>query len=95
MRGVRQAVSRCERAGLTVSCHRVADLDDETLATVLTRADQWRDGEVERGFSMALGRFGERARRPVGGGAVPRRRGRAARAAALRARGATTASPWT
>jgi lysyl-tRNA synthetase, class II len=60
MRGVRQAVSRCVRAGLTVSCHRVADLDDETLATVRTRADQWRDGEVERGFSMALGRFGER-----------------------------------
>ena len=60
MRGVRQAVSRCERAGLTVSCHRVADLDDETLTTVRTHADQWRDGEVERGFSMALGRFGER-----------------------------------
>jgi len=61
MRGVRQAVSRCVRAGLTVSCHRVADLDDETLAMVRNRADQWRDGEVERGFSMALGRFGDRA----------------------------------
>jgi lysyl-tRNA synthetase class 2 len=61
MRGVRQAVSRCVRAGLTVSCHRVADLDDETLAMVRDRADQWRDGEVERGFSMALGRFGDRA----------------------------------
>ena len=61
MRGVRQAVSRCERAGLTVTCHRVADLDDATLATVRARADEWRDGEVERGFSMALGRFGERA----------------------------------
>ena len=61
MRVVRQAVSRCERAGLTVSCHRVADLDDETLAMVRDRAEQWRDGEVERGFSMALGRFGDRA----------------------------------
>ena len=61
MRVVRQAVSRCVRAGLTVSCHRVADLDDETLAMVRARADQWRDGAVERGFSMALGRFGDRA----------------------------------
>ena len=61
MRGVRQAVSRCERAGLVVTCQRVEDLDDECLAMVRARADQWRDGEVERGFSMALGRFGERA----------------------------------
>ncbi len=60
MRGVRQAVARCERAGLSVSCHRLADLDDETLAMLRTRAAQWREGEVERGFSMALGRFGER-----------------------------------
>ena len=58
MRGVRQAVSRCERAGLTVSCHRVRDLDERgTLATIRARAEQWRDGEVERGFSMALGRL--------------------------------------
>jgi lysyl-tRNA synthetase class 2 len=60
MRVVRQAVSRCVRAGLTVSCHRIADLDDETLQTLRTRADEWRDGQVERGFSMALGRFGDR-----------------------------------
>lgn len=61
MRGVRQAVSRCERAGLTVTCQRVGDLDDDCLTMVRERADQWRDGEVERGFSMALGRFGQRA----------------------------------
>ncbi len=61
MRGVRQAVARCARAGLAVTCCRVADLDDATLAEVRERADHWRDGEVERGFSMALGRFGERA----------------------------------
>ncbi|MEP7089517.1 MAG: phosphatidylglycerol lysyltransferase domain-containing protein, partial [Nocardioidaceae bacterium] len=60
MRGVRQAVSRCERAGLRVAGDRVADLDDATLATLRARADEWRDGTVERGFSMALGRFGER-----------------------------------
>jgi len=28
--GVRQAIARCTRAGLTVTCHRVADLDDHT-----------------------------------------------------------------
>ncbi len=58
MRVVRQAVSRCTRAGLTVSCTRVGDLDEATLEQVRTKADEWRDGEVERGFSMALGRFG-------------------------------------
>ena len=59
MRGIRQAVTRCTRAGISVSCHRVADLDADVLDDVRRRADAWRDGEVERGFSMALGRFGE------------------------------------
>jgi lysyl-tRNA synthetase, class II len=59
MRGVRQAVSRCERAGLAVECRRVRDLDDATRAEIRQRADDWRDGAVERGFSMALGRFVE------------------------------------
>jgi len=61
MRGVRQAVSRCARAGLTVSTHRIADLDEATLAVLRDRVEAWRDGTVERGFSMALGRFGDRA----------------------------------
>jgi lysyl-tRNA synthetase, class II len=59
MRGIRQAVTRCARAGITVTCHRVADLTPADLVDVRHRADAWRDGEVERGFSMALGRFGE------------------------------------
>ncbi|MEO5651272.1 MAG: phosphatidylglycerol lysyltransferase domain-containing protein, partial [Marmoricola sp.] len=59
MRGVRQAVSRCTRAGLEVSCVRVGDLDPETRAAVVRKADEWRDGAVERGFSMALGRLAE------------------------------------
>ena len=59
MRGIRQAVTRCARGGITVTCHRVADLTPDVLADVRNRADAWRDGEVERGFSMALGRFGE------------------------------------
>ncbi|HEU5043169.1 MAG TPA: phosphatidylglycerol lysyltransferase domain-containing protein [Nocardioidaceae bacterium] len=61
MRVVRQAVSRCARAGLCVTCHRAGDLDEATRAIVLERAEQWRDGAVERGFSMALGRFGDPA----------------------------------
>ena len=59
MRVVRQAVSRCERAGLSISCHRIADLDPERVQEMARLADHWRDGEVERGFSMALGRFGD------------------------------------
>ncbi len=58
MRGVRQAVSRCNRAGLTVTCARVGALDPGTLADIRAKAEEWRDGDVERGFSMALGRFG-------------------------------------
>ncbi|MGN6250640.1 MAG: phosphatidylglycerol lysyltransferase domain-containing protein [Marmoricola sp.] len=57
MRVVRQAVSRCDRAGLTVTCQRVRDLDDGARALIRAKADEWRDGDVERGFSMALGRF--------------------------------------
>jgi lysyl-tRNA synthetase class 2 len=59
MRGVRQAVARCERAGLKVTSHRVADLDPDELAHIRELADRWRDGAVERGFSMALGRLGD------------------------------------
>jgi lysyl-tRNA synthetase class 2 len=59
MRIVRQAVSRCRRAGLTPTCTRVRDLDEATRATILASADAWRDGEVERGFSMALGRLAD------------------------------------
>ena len=66
MRGVRQAVARCHRAGLTSTCHRVRDLDEDTRRAVVKGADAWRDGEVERGFSMALGRLAD----PVDGDAV-------------------------
>ncbi len=59
MRVVRQAVSRCTRAGLVVTAHRSADLDPATWAELRGLADAWRDGPVERGFSMALGRFGD------------------------------------
>ncbi len=59
MRVVRQAVSRCTRAGYTVSFHRSEELGDDTWHELRALADDWRDGPVERGFSMALGRFGD------------------------------------
>ncbi len=61
MRAVRQAVTRARRAGLTVRMRRHRDFSTDEMATVLARADAWRDTETERGFSMALGRLGDRA----------------------------------
>jgi lysyl-tRNA synthetase class 2 len=59
MRKVRQAVSRVERAGYTTRVTRVGDLTDEEQKTLRQQADAWRGAETERGFSMALGRFGD------------------------------------
>lgn len=61
MRGVRQAVTRARRAGLTVRMRRHRDLSAAEMAAVVDRADGWRDTETERGFSMALGRLGDSA----------------------------------
>ncbi len=61
MRGVRQAVTRARRAGLTVRMRRHRDLSAAEMAAVVERADAWRDTETERGFSMALGRLGDDA----------------------------------
>ncbi|ROP28860.1 phosphatidylglycerol lysyltransferase domain-containing protein [Couchioplanes caeruleus] len=57
MRAVRQAVHRVQRAGYEVHIHRVGDVAPSTMDELSRYADQWRDGSVERGFSMALGRF--------------------------------------
>jgi lysyl-tRNA synthetase, class II len=61
MRGVRQAVTRARRAGLTVRVRRHYDIEPAEMAQVVSRADSWRDTEAERGFSMALGRLGDPA----------------------------------
>ena len=61
MRGVRQAVTRARRAGLTVRMRRHRDLSVAEMAEVIRQADAWRDTETERGFSMALGRLGDPA----------------------------------
>ncbi|MGO9525471.1 bifunctional lysylphosphatidylglycerol synthetase/lysine--tRNA ligase LysX [Mycobacterium sp.] len=61
MRGVRQAVTRARRAGLTVRIRRHRDISPEEMADTISRADAWRDTQTERGFSMALGRLGDPA----------------------------------
>jgi lysyl-tRNA synthetase, class II len=61
MRGVRQAVSRVERAGYSVQVRRARDVPPEEFADLLRVAAAWRGGAVERGFSMALSRLGDPA----------------------------------
>ncbi len=61
MRGVRQAVTRARRAGLTVRIRRHRELSPAEMARVIKCADAWRDTQTERGFSMALGRLGDPA----------------------------------
>ena len=61
MRGVRQAVNRMRRAGYTCQVVRQRDLPPPTLAEVARCAAAFRDGKVERGFSMALSRLGDPA----------------------------------
>jgi len=61
MKAVRQAVTRAKRAGLTVRMRRHRDFSEAEMAQVVKRADTWRDTQTERGFSMALGRLGDRA----------------------------------
>ena len=59
MRNVRQAVARVERAGYTTQVRRSSDFNLEERASLRRQADAWRGAETERGFSMALGRFGD------------------------------------
>ncbi|GAB7107888.1 phosphatidylglycerol lysyltransferase domain-containing protein [Streptomyces phaeofaciens JCM 4814] len=59
MRTVRQAYNRVRRAGYTVRVRRHEDIPADEMATLVRRADDWRDGATERGFSMALGRLGD------------------------------------
>jgi lysyl-tRNA synthetase class 2 len=61
MRNVRQMVNRTERAGYKCLVRRVRDLSDEEKEQIRTAAGFWRGTETERGFSMALGRFGDPA----------------------------------
>ncbi|MGW2820275.1 phosphatidylglycerol lysyltransferase domain-containing protein [Streptomyces sp. NPDC001443] len=59
MRTVRQACNRVRRAGCTVRIRRHEDISAQEMADLVARADDWRDGATERGFSMALGRLAD------------------------------------
>ncbi|NCL77048.1 Lysylphosphatidylglycerol biosynthesis bifunctional protein LysX [Rhodococcus sp. YH1] len=59
MRPVRQAVSRAHKQGVTVRIRRHRDVPEAEMTLAMRRADEWRDTETERGFSMALGRLGD------------------------------------
>jgi lysyl-tRNA synthetase class 2 len=65
MRGVRQAEARLRRKGYSTEVFRLRDAAPEKLATLVGLGERWRDGQVERGFSMALGRFGDGRDRDV------------------------------
>lgn len=55
---LRQAIARARRSGITVRIRRHHDVPGPELAAIGRLLEQWRDTESERGFSMALGRWG-------------------------------------
>ncbi|MFD0278352.1 phosphatidylglycerol lysyltransferase domain-containing protein [Kitasatospora sp. NPDC127111] len=59
MRNVRQMVKRIERNGYSCQVRKVADLTQEEKYRIADAAARWRGTDTERGFSMALGRFGD------------------------------------
>ncbi|MEP7019900.1 MAG: phosphatidylglycerol lysyltransferase domain-containing protein [Pseudonocardiales bacterium] len=59
MRNVRQMVGRVERAGYEAQVRRLSSLDRSEVASLRAAAAAWRGAQTERGFSMALGRFGD------------------------------------
>ncbi|HEY5032000.1 MAG TPA: phosphatidylglycerol lysyltransferase domain-containing protein [Actinomycetes bacterium] len=61
MRNVRQMVNRVSRAGYACELRRMRDIPAAELDELRRCVSAWRVGEVERGFSMALGRFGDPA----------------------------------
>jgi lysyl-tRNA synthetase class 2 len=59
MRNVRQMVNRVAKNGYTAEVRRVGDIPRQELDQIIREADRWRGTQVERGFSMALGRLGD------------------------------------
>jgi lysyl-tRNA synthetase class 2 len=58
MRNVRQMVNRVAKNGYTAEVRRVGSIPRPELDRIIREADNWRGTQVERGFSMALGRLG-------------------------------------
>lgn len=58
---VQRAVANLTRLGYTLRIRQQSETPADELASLAAFADEWRDGETERGFSMALGRMGDSA----------------------------------
>lgn len=58
MRNVRQMVNRVVKNGYTAQVRRVRDISRDELGDIIRASENWRGGQPERGFSMALGRIG-------------------------------------
>ncbi|PLC12776.1 hypothetical protein AUQ48_11780 [Kocuria flava] len=61
MAAVHRAVRRARRSGLRVEIRRHEEIDPAELAVLGDLADRWRGAEPDRGFSMALNRWGDPA----------------------------------
>jgi lysylphosphatidylglycerol synthetase-like protein (DUF2156 family) len=60
-KGLRQAVNRIAKYGYTITFHDPAHLDPDLQAQVEAVMSKSRRGDVERGFSMTLGRVFDKA----------------------------------
>lgn len=58
---VRRAVRRLTELGYETRIRRHGMIDPDELTALAALADEWRSGDEERGFSMALGRLGDPA----------------------------------
>lgn len=54
IRKVRQSVTRMRKAGFEAALHQLGDLDESVLEELERVSDRWRQGDPERGFSMAM-----------------------------------------
>ena len=61
MRNVRQMANRVSRAGYECRLRRMRDIPAAELEELRRSVSAWRVGHTERGYSMALGRFGDPA----------------------------------
>jgi lysyl-tRNA synthetase class 2 len=61
MRNVRQTVNRVIKQGYDTEVRRACELTESERAALCSEAASWRGAEVERGFSMALGRLADLA----------------------------------
>jgi lysyl-tRNA synthetase, class II len=59
MRVVRQAYNRVQRADYQTRIRRHREIPADELRKLIDDAERWREGSVERGFSMALNRLGD------------------------------------